>query len=105
MEDELRGLRTVQGDPYRLLALPWPQAKHAPDGTRLPASYTNFVILNGAVLIPAYDDPADAEAARLLQLAFPERQVVQIPCSVLIQQYGSLHCLTMQFPAGVEFKR
>ena len=104
MEDELRQLRTVQGEPYRLLALPWPGATFAADGARLPASYANFLVINDAVLIPGYDDPADSEAARLLQCGFPDREIVQIPCSALIQQYGSLHCLTMQFPKGVEFR-
>jgi agmatine/peptidylarginine deiminase len=103
MAGELRRLRTAQGSPYRLLALPWPRAKFAADGTRLPASYANFLVINDAVLLPGYNDPADGEAVRRLQLGFPEREIIQIDCSPLIQQYGSLHCLTMQFPKGVEF--
>jgi agmatine/peptidylarginine deiminase len=105
MEDELHQWRTLEGDRYRLLALPWPRAKYAADGSsRLPASYANFLIINEAVLVPAYDDPADEQAAGILQAAFPDRDIVQIACSALIQQYGSLHCLTMQFPKGVEFR-
>jgi len=103
METELERLRTADGRPYRLVPLPWPEAKYAADGSRLPASYANFLVINGAVLVPAYDDPADAAAAQQLQGCFPEREVVQIPASAVIQQYGSLHCLTMQFPRGVEF--
>jgi agmatine deiminase len=103
MADELRHWRTVRGEPYRLLALPWPEAKFASDGTRLPASYANFLVINEAVLVPGYDDPADVDAVRVLQVAFPDREIIQIPCTALLQQYGSLHCLTMQFPKGVEF--
>ncbi|MGD2074327.1 MAG: agmatine deiminase family protein [Gammaproteobacteria bacterium] len=102
MEAELAGLRTNAGDPYRLVALPWPGPKRAADGRRLPASYANFLVINGAVLVPAYADPADDHAAQQLQDCFPDREIVQIPCLALIQQYGSLHCLTMQFPRGVE---
>jgi agmatine/peptidylarginine deiminase len=103
METELTRLRSAAGQPYQLVPLPWPQAKYAPDGNRLPASYANFLVINGAVLVPAYDDPADDDAAQQLQRCFPQRDIVQIPAAALIQQYGSLHCLTMQFPRGVEF--
>ena len=103
MAAQLRRWRTVQGKPYRLLPLPWPAAKYAADGSRLPASYANFLVINDAVLMPGYADPADGEALRLLQQGFPDREVIQIDCTPLIQQYGSLHCLTMQFPQGVEF--
>jgi agmatine/peptidylarginine deiminase len=104
MEAELRQLRTAVGQPYRLVPLPWPAAKYARDGSRLPASYANFLIINGALLVPAYDDPADDKAAQQLQLCFPQRDIIQIPARTVIQQYGSLHCLTMQFPQGVEFR-
>jgi len=101
MAQELRNFTTRDGDSYRLIALPWPKPKFNGDGKRLPAGYANFLVINGAVLVPAYDDPADGEAARLLQSCFPTREVVQIPCLPLIQQFGSLHCLTMQLPRGV----
>ncbi len=103
METELAQLRNAAGQPYRLVALPWPQAVYAPDGSRLPASYANFLVIDGAVLVPAYDDPADDSAAQQLQHCFPQRDIVQIPARAVVQQYGSLHCLTMQFPRGVEF--
>lgn len=103
MEAELRELRTADGRPYRLIALPWPEPKYANDGGRLPASYANFLVINDAVLIPGYDDPCDETAATQLQRCFPQREVVQIPASAVIKQYGSLHCLSMQFPRGVEF--
>ncbi len=98
MELELKQFRTAHGKPYRLIPLPWPQAKYAATGQRLPASYANFLIINGAVLAPTYDDPADEAALACLQQCFPQHQIVGIPCLTLIMQYGSLHCVTMQLP-------
>lgn len=101
MVEELRALRTAAGAPYRLLALPWPDPKHGPDGHRLPASYANFLILNGCVLVPTYDDPRDKTALGVITQAFPGRRIVGVDCSNLILQHGSLHCVTMQLPKGV----
>jgi agmatine deiminase len=101
MEDELKAFRTPSDQPYRLVALPWPKAKLDEDGQRLPATYANFLIINGAVLVPTYQDSADAEALRRLQTCFPDRQIIGIDCLPLIWQHGSLHCVTMQLPAGV----
>jgi len=100
MAAELAALRTGDGRPYRLFPLPW--ARPIIDGgRRLAASYANFLIVNGAVLMPAYDDPADAAAAAVLAEAYPGREIVPVPCRPLIWQNGSLHCVTMQLPAGV----
>ncbi|MCQ4166793.1 agmatine deiminase family protein [Tahibacter harae] len=100
MAQELAALRTADGRPYRLFPLPWPQPIR--DGERrLAASYANYLIVNGAVLIPAYGDAADAEAARVIGLAHPGREIVAVPCRPLIWQNGSLHCVTMQLPRGV----
>jgi agmatine deiminase len=101
MEQELRAFRTPAGEPYRLVPLPWPQPRCDEEGRRLPAGYANFLIINGAVLAPTYDDPADAQALARLRACFPGREVIGIPSLPLIQQYGSLHCVTMQLPAGV----
>ena len=100
MGAEIAALRTADGRPYRLFPLPWPQPI-VDAGRRLAASYANFLIINGAVLMPAYGDPADDAAAAVLAEAFPGREIVQVPCRPLIWQNGSLHCLTMQLPAGV----
>ena len=100
MAAEIAALRTADGRPYRLFPLPWPQPI-VDDGRRLAASYANFLIINGAVLMPAYGDPADDAAAAVLAEAFPGREIVQVPCRPLIWQNGSLHCITMQLPAGV----
>lgn len=101
MEAELRQLRTPQGEPYRLIPLPWPQACFAKDGHRLPATYANFLIINGAVLMPTYNDPQDAAALAILAEVFPEREIIGVDCRPLIAQHGSLHCVTMQIPQGV----
>jgi agmatine/peptidylarginine deiminase len=100
MRDELAVLRTSEGKAYRLHGLPW--AKPILDeGRRLAASYANYLIVNGAVLVPAYGDPADAVAARVIEAAHPGRTVIAVPCRPLIWQNGSLHCMTMQLPQGV----
>ncbi len=95
---ELAALRTPEGRPYRLVPLPLPRPLHGPDGARLPATYANFLVTNGAVLVPAYGDPADAVAAERIAACFPERAVMPVPCTPLLWQGGSLHCVTMQFP-------
>ncbi len=100
MAAQLASLRTSDNQPYHLYPLPWAQPI-IDDGRRLAASYANFLIINGAVLVPAYEDRADAAAAAMLGNAFPNHTVVQIPCRPLIWQNGSLHCITMQLPAGV----
>jgi len=101
MEQELKQLRKSDGTPYQLVPLPWPQAKYDEAGQRLPATYANFLIINGAVLVPTYDDPSDSVALERVRQCFPEREIIGIPCSPLILQHGSLHCVTMQLPAGV----
>lgn len=101
MAGELAALRTPGGQPYRLLPLPWPSAQYAPTGARLPASYANFLVLNGAVLMPTYNDARDGMALDVIGHAFPGRKIVGLDCSTLILQHGSLHCVTMQFPKGV----
>lgn len=100
MEAELRALRDASGRAYELLPLPWPSAKRDEQGRRLPATYANFLVVNGAVLVPTYRDAADVTALARLALAFPGREIVGIDCLPVVRQGGSLHCLTMQFPAG-----
>jgi agmatine/peptidylarginine deiminase len=97
---ELKALRRPDGTPYRLLPLPAPRPIRDADGAPLPASYANFLIINGAVLMPSYRDSADADAMSCLAAAFPGRSIEPVDCRVLIRQGGSLHCVTMQLPAG-----
>lgn len=102
MEQQLRTFTTLDGKPYRLLALPMAQAAYDEEGERLPATYANFLIMNDAVLYPTYGVPAlDDEAARVIAEAFPGREVVGVDCQALIKQHGSLHCVTMQYPSNV----
>jgi len=100
MAKELAAFKQADGQPYRLFELPWPKPI-LDNGRRLAASYANFLIINGAVLMPAYGDPMDDNAADVMALAFPGRQIIQIPCRSLIWQNGSLHCITMQLPEGL----
>lgn len=101
MEEQLKTFRTLKGEPYRLLPLPMADMI-VENGERLPATYANFLIMNGAVLYPTYSQPEnDARAAKVLQEAFPAHEIVGIDCRALIKQHGSLHCVTMQYPAGV----
>ena len=98
MEEQLKTFRTIDGRPYRLLKLPMPRPIYD-GGDRLPATYANFLVINGAVLCPTYAQPdLDAEALRLIGEAFPDREIVGIDCNSIIKQHGSLHCCTMQFP-------
>jgi agmatine/peptidylarginine deiminase len=102
MEQQLGTFRTIDGRPYRLLGLPTPRPIYDEDGMRLPATYANFLVINGAVLCPTYDQPdLDAEAMTTIGKAFPDRETVGIDCRSIIRQHGSLHCCTMQFPEGV----
>lgn len=103
LAQELAALRTVEGAPYTLVPLPLPAPIHADDGHRLPAGYANFLIVNGAVLVPVYGDAHDEDALNRLRPCFPDREIIGLDCRALIQQYGSLHCVTMQIPAAGSF--
>lgn len=70
------------------------------DGQRLPASYANFLICNRRILFPIYNQKEDEEALEVIAKAFPNHYIVPIDCSVLVQQFGSLHCITMQVPTN-----
>ncbi len=100
MAEELAALRDPQGRPWRLHALPWARPI-VDEGRRLPASYANYLIVNGGVIAPAYGDPADRRAAEVIARAHPGREVVQVDARPFIWQNGSVHCLTMQLPAGL----
>ena len=99
MEEQLKGLTTLDGKPYNLVPLPLPEPMYL-DGYRLPASYANFLIINGAVLVPGAGADTDETARERLQAVFPDREVKIIDCRPLLSGHGSLHCVTMQFPEG-----
>jgi agmatine deiminase len=99
--ERLRSLRTPGGRRFRIVQLPMP-APIRRQGRLLPASYANFLIINGAVLMPAFRQPRrDREAAEVLASCFPGRQVVPIDCLELVWGLGTLHCISQQQPAQI----
>lgn len=108
MEEQLRTLLTLDGKPYRLLRLPSPAPVYdaSDPSSRLPATYANFLVINGAVLCPSYRQPSvDQLAADVIKRAFPDREIVTIDAVPIIVQHGSVHCCAMQFPEGVLIPR
>lgn len=102
MEGELKAFTAPDGSPYTLIPLPWPKARFDEQAHRLPATYANFLIINGAVLVPTYRDAEnDKPALERVAQAFPDREIIGIDCLPLLEQHGSLHCVTMQLPLGV----
>jgi agmatine/peptidylarginine deiminase len=98
MEEELKMIAKERK--LKLIPLPFPDAIYY-DGERLPATYANFLFVNGAVLVPTYNVKQDKEALKLFEATFPSRKVIPIDSSVLIRQHGSLHCVTMNFAKEV----
>ena len=99
MEEQLKTFRTLEGKPYRLIPLPLPEPMYL-DDYRLPASYANFLIVNGAVLMPGAGSQLDKKAAGQLQKVFPDRKIEIIDCRALLSGHGGLHCITMNYPQG-----
>ena len=96
MELQLRSFKQVNGQAYNLIPLPLADACFNSEGQLLPASYANFLIINDAVLVPVYGLDTDTPALTQLQKAFPGHRIIPIQCRSLIEQFGSLHCITMQ---------
>jgi agmatine deiminase len=96
--ERLRGMTDQDGRPLRVITLPMPRALYHED-QRLPASYANFYIANGVVMLPTYDEERDAEATAMLQSLFPDRRVIGIDCTDLVWGLGAFHCVTQQWPA------
>ena len=88
----------VDGSKMEVIPLPMP-APVVFDGQRLPASYDNFYIANGLVLVPTFNDVNDRKALGILADLFPDREVVGIHCVDLVYGLGTLHCMTQQEPA------
>ena len=102
MEDELMNFKDLSGNKYKLVALPMPDPCYDQKMNRLPATYANFLFVNDGVLVPTYGVRQDREALSNLQHIFPERTVIGVDCHPLIQQNGSLHCISMQYPSAVK---
>lgn len=98
MKEQLMEFRTPQGQPYNLIELPLPAAVYdEEDGHRLPATYANYLVTDRAVFVPTYGQHRmDQLACQIVQVAYPDREIVPIDCRALIRQHGSLHCATMQ---------
>lgn len=96
--ERLHALRTPAGKKFNVVALPMPKPCFC-DGQQLPASYANFLVINGAVLMPAFRQPKrDAEAAEALAACFPGREIIPIDCLELVWGLGTLHCISQQQP-------
>ena len=101
LETQLRGVTDADGKPFRLLRLPMPSAVYDGDD-RLPATYANFLVINGAVIVPTYaQEENDARALSLVAEAFPGYDIIGIDSRTIVRQHGSIHCLTMQYPEEV----
>jgi agmatine deiminase len=86
-----------------VIEIPQPAARHREDGRRLTASYINFYLANGAIIVPIFEDPMDGTAFHAIQGAFPDRQIVEIDAFDLIYGGGGIHCITQQQPkSGAE---
>ena len=105
LENQLQQATDADGRPYRLLKLPMPDALYD-DGDRLPATYANFLIINGAVIVPTYNqEENDARALELVAEAFPGYDIIGIDSQTIVRQHGSIHCLTMQYPAECQLAK
>lgn len=102
MRAQLTLFRTAEGNPYNLVELPLPDPVFDENGSRLPATYANYLVANGVIFMPTYSQPdKDELAMRSIKIAFPEHKVVGVDCRTLLHQHGSLHCATMQIPSGI----
>ena len=99
MEAQLKSFQTISGKPYNLIPLPMCEAIYDESDRRLPATYANFLLTNDALIYPTYGVPQDKEADKIFKTLFPDREIIPINCSKLIEEGGSLHCSTMQIGA------
>lgn len=100
MKKQLAELTNINDQTYHLVELPWPDPQYNLNDERLPATYANFLIINQAVLLPIYGAKQDETAIKVMQKAFKNHQIIPINCRALIEQFGSLHCISMQLPKG-----
>lgn len=103
MRAQLMMFRNAEGNPYNLVELPLPDPVIDPEeGIRLPATYANYLVTGRNVFMPVYGQPQKDElACRTVRIAYPEHKVIPVDCRSLLRQHGSLHCATMQLPAGL----
>ncbi len=98
--DRLRAATDAQGRSFEIVEIEQPRARYMTDGRRYALSYINFYVANGAVIIPAFEDPQDARAFESIGKAFSGREIVQVPAIDIVYGGGGIHCITQQQPAG-----
>jgi agmatine deiminase len=96
--ERLNRMTDQDGRPLRVVTLPMPRPMYY-QGQRLPASYANFYVANGIVLLPTYDAERDEQARATLRGVFPGREVIGIDCTDLVWGLGAFHCVTQQWPS------
>ena len=96
MEEQLKSLKMINGEAYNLIPLPMASKKLNKEGNRLPATYANFLITNKALIYPTYSVAEDKMVHEIFKNLFPNREIIPVECSRLIEEGGSLHCSTMQ---------
>jgi len=102
MRAQLSMFRNAYGEPFNLIELPLPDPVYDEDGTRLPATYANFLVTDNVIFMPTYNQPNnDTLAIQTVRIAYPDHKVVGVDCRTLTKQHGSLHCATMQIPKNL----
>ena len=101
MKNQLQSFKNELGQPFSLIPILLPDPCYNKKGKRLPATYTNFLIMNKMVLLPVYNVKQDNKALEIIQKCFPKKEIIGIDCTSLIQENGSLHCISMQYPKGI----
>jgi len=102
MELQLKSFTNLAGEPFNLIPIPFPDKCLNDEGKRLPATYANFLFVNEGLIVPTYGVNQDSLAIKIFKQLFPDRNVIGVDCRPLIAQNGSLHCITMQYPASVQ---
>jgi len=96
MEAQLGSFTTPEGKPYTLIPLPMTEAIYNDQKERLPATYANFLMANGALIYPTYSDKNDKVVHEIFKGLFQDKEIIPVNCLKLKEQGGSLHCSTMQ---------
>jgi agmatine deiminase len=98
--ERLRASTDAAGRSLEVVPIEQPRRREMADGRRLALSYVNFYIANGGIVMPAFEDPQDRHAYDIVQRAFPDRRVMQVPATEIVFGGGGIHCITQQQPAG-----
>ncbi len=96
----LKSARDARGRALEIIDVPEPARRERHDGRRLDMSYINFYFANYGIVMPSFEDPMDAAALAVMEKAFPDRRIVQVPSLDIVEGGGGIHCITQQQPAG-----